>query len=73
MRNGSQPSAISPVKRTIVSVPVPSQTGMFGFMCRMDFNGLPMPSAPSPMKGNEISRPSWLTISRRNVFFTMAT
>ena len=46
--SGNQPSAISAVSRTLLSLPVPSQMGMLGFMWRMDFSGLPTPMAPSP-------------------------
>ena len=46
--SGNQPSAISAVSFTLLSVPVPSQMGIFGFMWRIDFSGLPMPMAPSP-------------------------
>ena len=53
------------MSRTLLSVPVPSQMGIFGFMCRIDLRGLPIPIAPSPRKGSEISRPSWVTGSSR--------
>ena len=41
--SGSQPSAISAVSFTLASVPVPSQIGSRGFMCRIDVSGLPTP------------------------------
>ena len=46
--SGNQPSAISPVIRTFISVPVPSQIGMLGFMCRIDLSGLASPALPGP-------------------------
>ena len=64
--SGSQPSATSAVSFTLASVPVPSQMGSRGFMCRIDISGLPTPSAPGPVYGSAISGPSWRTGSFRS-------
>jgi hypothetical protein len=69
--SGSQPSASSAVSLTFDSVPVPSQMGRCGFMCRMDVSGLPRPTEPGPVYGSEISCPSWLTGSLRAKIFRM--
>ena len=47
--NGSQPSAISAVSFTFASVPVPSQIGSFGFVCRIDFRVFSSKSSSSPV------------------------
>ena len=68
---GRMPSASSPASRRFASPPVPSQIGSFGFMCRIDFSGLPRPIAPGPVYGSEISRPSCETGSRRSKILRM--
>ena len=46
---GSQPSAISAVSLTVLSLPVAEIDRDVGFMCRIDFSGLASPAEPSPV------------------------